>query len=182
MNTETKKRLARALLCLMLPALVIPACGAVPEGDAPGTSVRVTAITPRGFTELEKNLIKACEEAVRQKGYAASDTPDVELYVAVAEIPGEQGLLALSLVVVSKPVEKLVAFAGENELFYLAIGAPREKIPAEGTEVRRQLSEEYMRQFGQVEDQRVFIVRRSHLAEETADAVGGVLLNRTFLR
>jgi hypothetical protein len=44
------------------------------------------------------------------------------------------------------------------------------------------MSEDYIRQYGMVQNHRVFIVNKSRFAGETADAVGAVLLNRVFLR
>jgi hypothetical protein len=153
-----------------------------PDGKTPELSVRVTAVSLREFTEFEKSLIQVFEKALRDTGFKTSDKPDVELFVAGSEIPGEKDLLALSMVVISKPLEKLVAFAGEHEVLYLVLDKGRENLPAEGRDVRRYASEEYMRQFGQVGDHRIFIVRKSRLAEEASDAVGQLLPNRTFLR
>ncbi len=171
-----------ALTCLMPWFMAVVALAEAPDGKVPELSVGVTAIADREFTELEKNLMQVCERAVRQKGYKPSDKPDVELYVAVSEIPGRDSLLTVSLVAVSKPAEKLVTFAGEHEVFYLVLDKGGEKLPSEGREVRRYASEEYMRQFGQVQAHQVFIVRKSRLMEETADAVGKVLSDRAFLR
>jgi hypothetical protein len=180
-NGSTMRR-RRALACLALWAAAGVAQARAPDGAVPGLSVRVTAIAHREFTGLEKSLMQACEKAALEKGFKASEKPDVELFVAVAEIPGGEDLLAVSLVTASKPPEKLVNFAGQNEVFYLVMDNDREKLPAEGKEVRRYASEEYIRQFGQVLDHRVFIIHKTRLAEETADAVEAVLSGRTFLR
>jgi len=182
MENESTVRWRKASACLVLWALAGVVTAGIPDGKAQELSVRVTAIALREFTELEKNLRQVCEKAVLERGFKASEKPDVELFVAVTEIPGVEGLLALSLVAVSKPMEKLVAFAGQNELFYLVLDKDGEKLPAEGREVRRCASEEYMRQFGQVEGHRIFIIRKSRLAEEASDAVGLLLSNSTFLR
>jgi hypothetical protein len=180
-NISAMRRL-RATACVALWAVAFVAQAGAPDGAVPALSVGVTAIAHGEFTGLEKSLMQACEKAVKEKGFKASEKPDVELFVAVAEIPGVEGLLAVSLAAVLKPPEKLVNFAGQNEVFHLVMDGNREKLPAEGKEVRRYASEEYMRQFGQIHDNRVFIVHKSRLAEDMAAAVGEVFSNRTFLR
>jgi hypothetical protein len=182
MENGSTVRWRKAVACLVLWSMAGVARAGTPDGKAPELSARVTAVSFREFTELEKSLMQVCDKAVLERGFKASEKPDVELFVAAAEVPGVEDLLALSLVVVSKPVEKLVAFARQNEVFYLVLDKDREKLPAEGREIRRHMSEEYMRQFGQIQDHRIFIIKKSRLAEEASDAVGKVLSDRTFLR
>jgi hypothetical protein len=153
-----------------------------PEKPNVKPTIEVTAVASREFNELENSVMRLFKQALLKKGFGTSDRPDVELFVAVSRIPDGGDLLALSVVTVTTPPEKLVEFAKKNELFYRASEWDAEKLPEEGRAVRQVVSEDYMRQFGWVQDHRIFFINGSRLQEEIENTVDRLQLNRIFLR
>ena len=82
MENGSAVRRQRAWACMFLLSMAGFAMAQARDVKAPELSVRVTAIAAREFTGLEKTLIKVFEKAVREKGFKASDRPDVEVFTS----------------------------------------------------------------------------------------------------
>ena len=74
--------------------------------------------------------------------------------------------VALSIVTMQRLPEQIVQIGKENEAFFLRVSAEeRETFEPEGKHIREFVSEEYMRQFADIQGHYVEIVKKSELKE-----------------
>jgi hypothetical protein len=176
-------RPSRSCLLAFLVAALVALNGATPAAAQDPLSFDITSVTYSDDSPHKLELVGLARDQLARElghlGLTRADSPQWTFFVG-ADKSADSDLVALSVVVSSNMPEPLVELGKVNEAFYLQY-ANRASLPAEGTQVRQSMSENYMRQFSSPTDHFVRIVEPDSLQSTLAE-IAAIFNERHFAR
>ena len=132
-----------------------------------GLTFRVTSVSAAFDQDrtLHRAAMAALEDALRGRGARTAEHPFWTFAVAVRQLEHDAGRVALSVVATASFPESVVNWARESQVFYVGMAEDGvDALPAEGRAVREYLSEDYIRQYGMLQEHDIVVVDRDDLA------------------
>ena len=176
-------RPSQSCLLAVLFAALVALSGTAPAAAQDPFSFEITSVTYEDDSPQKLELVGlARDQLARELGYLGltrTDFPQWTFFVGADE-SADSDLVAVSVVVSSNMPEPIVELGKVNEAFYLQFAKEAER-PAEGTQVRQFMSENYMRQFSSPVDHFVRIVEPDGLESSLAE-IAAIFSERHFAR
>lgn len=114
-----------------------------------------------GFTEYQKSIMNELKRSMKSKGYELTDKPDIQIFLSVLEKSDE--LITAVNFILTLPKE-IVELGGNEEAFYAALKSKPKEDSEYSHEVRKYISEEYLSQFGMIQDSFITVHNKNDIS------------------
>ncbi len=142
--------------------------------------INVTAMaSKKPFTNSELKIIEAFKNNIKNKGLLDSKSPRYEIMLTFKDMGSSKTIVSVMILQIIS--ENIVALGGENEVFYSELTMKNKK-PSQkyNDDIRKYVSEEYMRQFRQILDSSIYILDSENIDKE-ADRILTEVFKMPFL-